>query len=129
MLSAYLNTQIGKTDVCCSFLSAVTFLHFSDGVTSNLIDLNCEVVLPPMPLPRREHDYVNDIVGNSSRDVFDMREYHHAPFETFAGSLVARADSFILVFQSHSVVLCQLRFWLLHPKGCNCNEKFGFTAL
>ena len=42
----------------------------TDSVTSNLIDLNCEVAAPPMPLPRREHDYVN-----SNRDVFDMREY------------------------------------------------------
>jgi hypothetical protein len=31
-----------------------------------------------MPLPRREHEYVNDIVINSNRDVFDMREYHSA---------------------------------------------------
>jgi hypothetical protein len=53
-------------------------LYVSDGVTSNLIDLNCEVAPPPMPLPRREHDYVNDMVISNNRDVFDMREYHSA---------------------------------------------------
>lgn len=58
--------------------SAHTKFHFSDGFTSNLIDLNCEVAPPPMPVPRREHDYVNDMVMSSNRDVFDMREYHHA---------------------------------------------------
>ncbi|XP_066991916.2 SHC-transforming protein 1 isoform X2 [Anabrus simplex] len=46
-----------------------------EGVTSNLIDLNCEVAPPPpMPAPRREHDYVNDIVIGGNRDVFDMHE-------------------------------------------------------
>ncbi|KDR18487.1 SHC-transforming protein 1 [Zootermopsis nevadensis] len=49
-----------------------------DGVTSNLIDLNCEVAPPPMPLPRREHDYVNDMVVSSSRDVFDMQPFSAA---------------------------------------------------
>jgi hypothetical protein len=49
-------------------------------MSSNLIDLNCEVAPPPMPLLKREHDYVNDMVINSSRDVFDMRECHHAFF-------------------------------------------------
>ncbi|PSN41290.1 SHC-transforming protein 1 [Blattella germanica] len=49
-----------------------------DGVTSNLIDLNCEVAAPPMPLPRREHDYVNDVVVNSNRDVFDMQPFSAA---------------------------------------------------
>ncbi|KAJ9576420.1 hypothetical protein L9F63_006715, partial [Diploptera punctata] len=44
-----------------------------DSVTSNLIDLNCEVAAPPMPLPRREHDYVN-----SNRDVFDMQPFSAA---------------------------------------------------
>ncbi|PNF36933.1 SHC-transforming protein 1 [Cryptotermes secundus] len=46
-----------------------------DGFTSNLIDLNCEVAPPPMPVPRREHDYVNDMVMSSSRDVFDMQPF------------------------------------------------------
>jgi len=49
-----------------------------DGVSSNLIDLNCEVAPPPMPLPRREHEYVNDIVINNNRDVFDMQPFNTA---------------------------------------------------
>nr|CAD7266141.1 unnamed protein product [Timema shepardi] len=44
-----------------------------DAVSSNLIDLNCEVA-PPVPAPRREHDYVNDIVINN-KDVFDMQPF------------------------------------------------------
>ncbi|XP_069700957.1 SHC-transforming protein 1 [Periplaneta americana] len=56
-----------------------------DNITSNLIDLNCEVAPPPMPLPRREHDYVNDIVINSNRDVFDMQPFGAAvPTEILA---------------------------------------------
>lgn len=50
---------------------------FLDGMPSNLIDLNAEPVNPPpVPLPRREHDYVNDMVLplSSGRDVFDMRK-------------------------------------------------------
>ncbi|XP_063239404.1 SHC-transforming protein 1 [Bacillus rossius redtenbacheri] len=46
-------------------------------VTSNLIDLNCEAAPPPPILtapPRREHDYVNDIIVNN-RDVFDMQPF------------------------------------------------------
>jgi hypothetical protein len=62
------------------FLAAEKKLYFPDGMSSNLIDLNCEVAPPPMPLLKREHDYVNDMVINSSRDVFDMRECHHAFF-------------------------------------------------
>lgn len=129
LLYTYLDTQIEDTDVRCSFLSVDTELHFADGVTSNLIDLNCEVAPPPMPLPRREHDYVNDMVISSSRDVFDMRECRYASFETFASSLVTRADIFNLMLQSHSVLLCRLIFWLLLPRGCNCNEKFGSMVL
>ncbi|XP_066991913.2 SHC-transforming protein 1 isoform X1 [Anabrus simplex] len=50
-----------------------------EGVTSNLIDLNCEVAPPPpMPAPRREHDYVNDIVIGGNRDVFDMQPFSAA---------------------------------------------------
>ncbi|GFG28811.1 hypothetical protein Cfor_03033 [Coptotermes formosanus] len=48
------------------------------GVTSNLIDLNCEVAPPPMPLPRREHEYVNDMVISNNRDVFDMQPFNTA---------------------------------------------------
>ena len=71
-------------------------LHVSDGVTSNLIDLNCEVAPPPMPLPRREHEYVNDIVISNNRDVFDMREYHSASFVMASDSSIQRANSLCL---------------------------------
>lgn len=47
-------------------------------VSSNLIDLNCEAPPPPVPAPRREHDYVNDIVINNNRDVFDMQPFSSA---------------------------------------------------
>lgn len=66
--------KIALTEETCQY--AHTKFNFSDGFVNNLIDLNCEVAAPPMPVPRREHDYVNDVVMNSNRDVFDMREYH-----------------------------------------------------
>lgn len=48
-------------------------------VSSNLIDLNCEAPPPPVPAPRREHDYVNDIVlPMNNRDVFDMQPFNAA---------------------------------------------------
>jgi hypothetical protein len=72
----------------------------SDGVSSNLIDLNCEVAPPPMPLPRRDHEYVNDIVINNNRDVFDMREYHNALFVMASDSSVQRANSLCLCFRA-----------------------------
>ncbi|XP_054277819.1 SHC-transforming protein 1-like [Macrosteles quadrilineatus] len=42
-------------------------------VSTNLIDLNCDIIGPPT----RTHDYVNDIVINnrSPRDVFDMQPF------------------------------------------------------
>uniref|UniRef100_A0A1B6K175 SHC-transforming protein 1 n=1 Tax=Homalodisca liturata TaxID=320908 RepID=A0A1B6K175_9HEMI len=42
--------------------------------STNLIDLNCDIIGPP----HRPHDYVNDIVINSNRsprDVFDMQPF------------------------------------------------------
>ncbi len=52
---------------------------FSERLPStNLIDLNCEVVAS-LPSQSRIHEYINDIVAdemksNQPRDVFDMRE-------------------------------------------------------
>jgi len=75
-------------------------VHVSDGVSSNLIDLNCEVAPLPMPLPRREHEYVNDIVINKNRDVFDMREYRGASFVTTSDSSIQRANGLCLCFRA-----------------------------
>ena len=83
-----------------SYWSVNAEVYVSDGVSSNLIDLNCEVAPPPMPLPRREHDYVNDIVINNNRDVFDMREYHTASFVMASGSSVQRANSLCSCFRA-----------------------------
>jgi len=54
-------------------------------VSTNLIDLNCDIIGPP----HRTHDYVNDIVINnnrSPRDVFDMQ-----PFVSNAAAAPAEA--------------------------------------
>ena len=60
----------------------------------NLIDLNSEV--PPPPMPRPEHNYVNDIVmsevrdranATQPRDIFDMQ-----PFNTAVESASARVS-------------------------------------
>lgn len=61
----------------------------------NLIDLNIEV--PPPPMPRPEHNYVNDIVMSEARDrlnsvqprdIFDMQ-----PFNTAVESASARVSN------------------------------------
>lgn len=55
-------------------------LNFAERLPStNLIDLNCEVVAP-LPSQSRIHEYINDMVTddtktNQPRDVFDMRKY------------------------------------------------------
>lgn len=66
-----------------SFISKRDTLEHSasrDVASSNLIDLSTEVAPPPLVAPRREHDYVNDVVLNNNRDVFDMQ-----PFGSAAG--------------------------------------------
>lgn len=60
----------------------LTFLLLTAEISApNLIDLNIEV--PPPPMPRPEHNYVNDIVMSEARDrlnsvqprdIFDMRK-------------------------------------------------------
>lgn len=50
--------------------------------STNLIDLNCEVVAA-LPTQSRIHEYINDIVTddtktNQPRDVFDMRKFERA---------------------------------------------------
>lgn len=59
----------------CGVLKCTVNLFSERLASTNLIDLNCDIVAPPP----RPHDYVNDIVVNNSRsprDVFDMRMYY-----------------------------------------------------
>lgn len=55
------------------------FFHEERLPSTNLIDLNCEMVTS-LPSHSRIHEYINDVVtydteNDQPRDVFDMREY------------------------------------------------------
>jgi hypothetical protein len=70
-----------------------------------------------MPLPRREHEYVNDMVISNNRDVFDMREYHIALFVMASDSLVQRDNSLCLCFRTIQHCCTNWRSCTCFPEG------------